>query len=251
MADRHEDPLAVGSGLFEGRARFVEPRFEFNPDYNDGQTLILATELTPVNDDDHEAREQRFPCGDGWTTTDKGKTAEREDGGNKPFNGNSYIGQLVGQLVTVAPDETRARLKDVPEGPYASAFWDGLDVEIEQVEVEFKSLGYKGNRYKIVKFYGFGNNGAGKATKATKKTAKKAASTASGPRTSFTDAEIAKLDAIADESENKNELLEGAIKDGIVGPDDAELHAIILDDRAEDGIWQRAVKRYEEAQANA
>jgi len=105
------DPLALDSGLPEGVAKWTNPRFEFDIEVRDGEVLILKIDLE-FADIDTEDTTKYFACGPGWTTNDKGKTAEREDGGNKSFNKNTAIGKLVKAMVEAGADvEMRKRVE--------------------------------------------------------------------------------------------------------------------------------------------
>lgn len=251
------DPLATSTGLVENvDVTITEPRWAFDPEYNNGETLVLKTTLV-FDDPDIEDREQFFPAGKGWTTNDKGKTAENEDGKeNINFNGNSHIGELVRDIVAHNEKAARARVAEFPLGPNEAAWWDGLRGLVVNREHDWGGNIGKKSRYQFDDVYGWAEPkksakaGAAKKGAAAKgKAETNGAAEAEAEGSVLTAELIERLDAIADDAGNPSEFMEAAIRElGTIVTDNDEVRAAVADDSTADGIWQRAVARYQEAQ---
>lgn len=204
MAERTERSLLdLDSGLMDDvDVTFTDCRFEFDPGYNNGETLVLKTMLV-VDDPDWEDREQFFPCGADWVTEDRGKTAVHPTSANKRFGKNSAIGTLISSMVTADGQKANNRLKEVAGGPFAAAFWEGLNCHINLVEHNFGKIGdatedVKRDRMHITEVHGWKDaGGAKKATGAGKKAAatKAKPAPAPAPAEAETDGGLGALDA--------------------------------------------------------
>ena len=251
------DPFKLESGLLGNvDVTINDAEFINDPAYNNGQTLQLSLTMLVEGDDGGE-RVENFSCGDGWETNDGGKTAVREDGKDRNFNGQSTIGLLFGGLVDVMGEDPacdkaiRARVSEFPLGPREAGFWKGLKVHLDRIEKDYG--GEIGKREKLVVdgfngIVGAGGTG-GKATGAAKKASgatKKAAAKAeeSGGMT----AKIrATLDDIADASADHDGFMEAAFAQVPEASSDEAVKAAIAD-QGEGSIWADAVARYEASQ---
>lgn len=249
------DPFKMSEGLLDDVDVWVDEfRFEFNPDYNNGETLVGVAVISSDDDDVESGTELMFSCGDGWTTNDGGNTAEREDGKEKTFNARSAMGMFAAGAIDVAEDVMRARYDNDGTTPMMGAMYVGLGFHLDIQEVDYGGEIGKRGRLVPTAFLGEKGKSGGAAKKATggaKKAAKKAAAPAkkAAPKDEGGVPEGVKstLDAIADECENHDEFMERAMSEldpDVITPD---VEAAIAD--SEDGsIWDEAVKRYEAAQ---
>lgn len=249
------DPFKMSEGLLDDVDVWVDEfRFEFNPDYNNGETLVGVAVISSDDDDVESGTELMFSCGDGWTTNDGGNTAEREDGKEKTFNARSAMGMFAAGAIGVAEDVMRARYDNDGTTPMMGAMYVGLGFHLDTQEVDYG--GEIGKRGRLVPTAFLGEKGkSGGAAKKAAAPAKKAAKKAAGATKKAAPkdeggvpAEVkATLDGIADECENHDEFMERAMSEldpDVITPD---VEAAIAD--SEDGsIWDEAVKRYEAAQ---
>lgn len=246
------DPLSVSSGLLDDADVIVRDAvFRNDPEYNHGQTYFL--ELTWQVDGEDEQTE-RFGCGKNWEASDDGQSAVREDGREQAFHKNSKLGELFGGLLTVMKSDDKAniairdRVKQYPRAAAEAGFWKGLMFHVHRETRHSKDADI--DDWDVLVIDGFnGIEGAGAkkaaapAKKATKKAAAKPAEETAEP--SIDPALLEKLDLIADESANHDEFMERAIAEIPEVSADATLKAAVMDDQGEDGIWKRAVARYE------
>lgn len=249
------DPFKMSEGLLDDVDVWIDEfRFEFNPDYNNGETLVGVAVISSDDDDVESGTELMFSCGDGWTTNDGGNTAEREDGKEKTFNARSAMGMFAAGAIDVAEDVMRARYDNDGTTPMMGAMYVGLGFHLDIQEVDYGGEIGKRGRLVPTAFLGEKGKSGGAAKKAAapvKKAAKKAAGATkkAAPKDEGGVPENVKstLDAIADECENHDEFMERAMSEldpDVITPD---VEAAIAD--SEDGsIWDEAVKRYEAAQ---
>lgn len=258
------DPFKLESGLLgNADVTVMDAEFLNDPAYNNGQTLQLALTLL-IDGDDGGEKVENLSCGDGWETNDGGKTAVREDGKEKNFNGNSKVGRFFAGLVkTMAEDSAtdkaiRARVGEYPLGPRDAGFWKGLQLHVDREEVDYGGEIGKRDVLVIDGFNGIQGGGeskakaatggkaagaAKKAAGATKKAAAKAEDKAEG---GLTDAIKAQLDKIADESADHDSFMERAFAEVPEASSDAAVKAAVSDD-GEGSLWHEAVLRYEAA----
>lgn len=249
------DPFRLESGLLGNvDVKVRDAQFINDPAYNNGQTLQLALTLDVQGDDGGEKIEN-FSCGDGWETTDGGATASREDGRDVNFNGQSKVGRLFGGLVDVMGSDPacdkaiRARVGDFPLGPRDAAFWKGLSIHVDRVEVDYGGEIGKRDVLVIDGFNGIdGAGGGGKAAGPTKKATKKAAATSKKESGGLTDDIKATLDEIADESADHDSFMERAFAEVPEASSDNAVKAAVAD-LSDDGIWKQAVERYKALEA--
>lgn len=255
------DPFKMSEGLLDDVDVWIDEfRFEFNPDYNNGETLVGVAVISSDDDDVESGTELMFSCGDGWTTNDGGNTAEREDGKSKTFNARSAMGMFAAGAIGVAEEVMRGRYDNDGTTPMMGAMYVGLGFHLDIQEVDYGGEIGKRGRLVPTAFLGEKGKGGGKASGAAKATgsAKKAsgaakkASGATKKKAAPDEGGIPEdvkstLDAIADECENHDEFMERAMSEldpDVITPD---VEAAIAD--SDDGsIWDEAVKRYEAAQ---
>lgn len=134
MSDENEyDPWATTSGLIDDvTVTITDAYFTFDPQYNDGQTLLLKVQGT-TDDEENPEFDQFFPCGNGWETTDKGKSASREDGKKKGFNKNSGYGMFFTRAINAGAGEV---LRDRGT-PMEADVWKGLTFHFKRETIDF------------------------------------------------------------------------------------------------------------------
>lgn len=92
MAEKEFDSWQTVSGLPDDfDFTITGARFRFDPQYNNGETLLL--ELEGESDSEDLDRPLLFPCGSGWDTPDNGKTAVHPR--LKGFHKRSHYGMLI------------------------------------------------------------------------------------------------------------------------------------------------------------
>jgi hypothetical protein len=244
-------------GIDDVDATLTNCRFEFDPEYQDGDVLVFKTDLEIDDDDYDEPFTARYSCGQGWTTLDKGKTAEREDGKKKNFNKRGAFGLLLGSVFELedALEVLQSRYAESEATPQDAGLLDGLKFHMEQKETDYGGDIGKINRLVATSYLGEAGSGSPKASgkKASKPAAEvtdsepEAAAPAKKKKASAdnngevpTDV-LAQMDALADESETHEEFMEKvfdaldttpAIEDAMKATD-------------EGSVWQRAVARAE------
>lgn len=138
LYEEMDDPFQLGSGFlddFDGEVK--DQWFEFDPEYNDGETLVLKLEML-TDDEDEPETTQLYPCGDGWETDRDGKVAKREDGRQKPFNRRSGVGLLIGAAnESGATDVLRKRFEENGLGPFHADWWQGLKFHWKRQEINY------------------------------------------------------------------------------------------------------------------
>lgn len=256
------DPLKLSSGLLDDDDVVIRDAiFRTDPEFRDGQVLFLDATLLDSNG---EETNQFFGTGNGWETNDDGATAAREDGRDINFNGKAKIGELFGGLVKVMKEDGKAdkairdRIKQHPLGPREAAFWKGLMVH---VTAQDRKGGGEVDDYTALVIDGFNGieGDAGKAKGATTKKATKAAGatkkaaapkaepTSDGATLDDLDPAIrAKLDEIADASDDHDAFMERAYTEVPEAGSDTLVRTIISDG-GEGSLWAEAVARYQAA----
>lgn len=232
MADADEfDPWATTSGLVDDiDITISDAYFGFNADYNNGETLVLTIEGT-TDDEDNKEYSGFYPCGGGWETTDKGKTASREDGKRKGFNKTSGYGLFFTAAIEAgAGDVLRER-----GTPFEAAVWPGLTFHMKRLKHNYGGEIGEIERLLPVEFKGVAGEGGAKPAKATGAT-KKAAPTKAEPEGEADEAGAAssngelpvplkaKLKKLARECETHDQFIERAYTevDGVDGNTAAE-----------------------------
>lgn len=247
------DPFKMSEGLLDDVDVWIDEfRFEFNPDYNNGETLVAVAVISSDDDEVDSGTELMFSCGNGWTTNDGGKTAEREDGKDKTFNKQSAMGMFATGAISVAEEVMRGRYEADGTTPMMAAMYEGLGFHLEIVEVDYG--GEIGKRGKLVPSAFLGekgkasgatkkaSGGAKKAAGATKAKAKGKPAAEAEAAGGLTDEVKGLLDAIADDCETHDEFMERAMSE--IDPDliDSEVEAAIQN--TDDGsLWDQAVER--------
>lgn len=184
------DPWATSSGLVpEFDAKVNNAYFEFDPQYNDGNTLLLKMEIQ--SPDPEVGREGngsdviQFTCGTGWETKDKGATATHESGRPRNFNKMSGMGVLIESVKE--HDEVLAAVRGQGE-PHEAKAWAGLNLHFErkQVEGDFNGEKQSYNRLMVTGLAGDAGaatvtSGPGTVTTAAADAGNSGAGTGAGP----------------------------------------------------------------------
>lgn len=154
------DPWALTSGLIDDIDVTVrESYFAFDPNYNDGETLLLKWECD-TDDDDEPTTTLMFPTGKGWDMKNKGAQAVREDGKEKAFGKSSGIGLLITAAIEVGAGDV---LKDRGT-PMEAGIWEGLSFHMKRRTIDYKGdIGEK-ERLLPTEFKGAKGQGASGAT---------------------------------------------------------------------------------------
>ncbi len=125
--------LEEGGGGIQGFTGVVDEAYFSDGEY--GVSLMVRIKFDdPENYPKFEdgSFTRYFSVGKGWSTSDGGDTITHEAGDSKRFNKSSKIGQLIGQMGSVAA--IRESLADF--NPYQAKSWKGLHMEWGQVPVE-------------------------------------------------------------------------------------------------------------------
>ena len=253
------DPFKVESGLLDNvDVTVLDALFTRRPDsFDNGQTLELHLTLAVEGDEGGE-QVQYFRCGDGWDTLDDGVTAVREDGKERGFHENTKVGELFHSLVKVMTEdaacdkELRERVGSVaPTGARDTRLWKGLKLHLERAD---RKGGGEVGDYQVLLVTGFngteGTTKAGAKAAPAKAAAKKApakAKAAAAAEVSAIDTGIlAQLDTIADESVEHDDFMERAFAEIPEAASDETIKAAVMDEAEDgDGVWARAMARYE------
>ena len=127
MPEREVDLWETSSGLPDDFAFTVtNARFVFDPQYNNGETLLLAWEGEAEGVD--LDRPLRFACGSGWDTPDNGKTAVHPK--QKLFNKRSHYGMLIDRCIKELGMGDILRRRGVPT---EAKVWVGLRFRLPRV----------------------------------------------------------------------------------------------------------------------
>lgn len=151
------DAYSFTDGLVtEYQGKITDAYFTYDDSYNDGESLLLKLEIQSDNPElgDGGAVIEQYPVGKGWETTDKGKTASREDGKPRALNRNSGVAVLVtSALEAGAASELKSR-----GVPTDAAIWPGLEFTFARKEFTFKVDGEERSygRMLITEFHGQG-----------------------------------------------------------------------------------------------
>ena len=226
------DAYSFSDGLVtEYQGKITDAYFTYDDSYNDGESLLLKLEIQSDNSElgDGGAVIEQYPVGKGWETTDKGKTASREDGKPRALNRNSGVAVLVtSALEAGAASELKSR-----GIPTDAAIWPGLEFTFARKEFTFKVDGEERSygRMLITEYHGHGLGAAGGAVKPVK--ADKAAAVA-GPIPPKVKIALKKL---AVECDTHDEFIERAFVeiDGVDG--DAVVETAVMD---ADGLYAEA-----------
>lgn len=181
MADDDFDPFALSTGLPDKLDVVIdEAWFEFDPQYNDGQTLLLKFNVT-ANDDEfgeHGKGTLQYGCGTGWTAADRGARAERDDGAKKGFNQSSAYGLFIAAALNCDGAENVLRGEGRGD-PRLASMWTGLSWHLDRKERDYGGDIGKVSRLLPTQFLGEG--GGGGATKPAGPAKKAAGPVSKGP----------------------------------------------------------------------
>ena len=222
------DAYSFTDGLVtEYQGKITDAYFTYDDSYNDGESLLLKLEIQTDNPElgDGGAVIEQYPVGKGWETTDKGKSASREDGKPRALNRNSGVAVLVTSAIEAgAASELKSR-----GIPTEAAIWPGLEFTFARKEFTFKVDGEERSygRMLITEYHGQGIGG---------KTADKpaAADKPAGPIPPKVKIALKKL---AMECDTHDDFIERAFVeiDGVDG--DAVVEAAVMD---ADGLYLEA-----------
>ena len=247
----------ITSGLWDGgRCIIRSPRFTRLPEYNDGQTVVLLTDMFLPDDDGQVLESQKFTIGEGWIASDdETEIVGHEDGKKLKLNNASGLGHLVDSLADVGGEELEKVLIErqkagTPTTPFHVSLFDGLDITVVQKEKDF--VGRDGNPghqrwYDVVEFHGYESSGAKPAKAATKKATKavaKKAPSKPAPKAAEDDpttdggldeAVLERIRAVAREANDYDEFLATCYSD-IPEVAEDEAYQAVVDDASETGI---------------
>lgn len=272
------DPFAPSTGLPDDFDAVIKAAwFEFDPEINSGQTLVLKMEMETTAEDfgpDGDGKGTLIlSCGKGWDTQDRGATAVREDGNvRKGFHQSTAYHMFIDGAIKCDGAEKELRSSERGD-PRKAAMWVGTAWHLKAKDVDYGEINgtQVGVRQKLVPnaFLGLHNTlvemqraGGGApaaATGAVKKAAapvskapaKAAAAVKKAPAAPATtatgiDPELREqLKAIAMAAETHEQFVEQAYELAAVSEDDAAQQAVM--DAAEGSIWAEAVAEYEAA----
>jgi hypothetical protein len=251
-----------------------------------GNDLFLKLKVQAMLDDGPEERDLHMKVGNAWTTRDKGVSAVRQDDTDTTFNENSAAGIFVTSVMKHGgAEDVAARYEADPTmEPRQSKWYKGMAFHLGSLTFpardEFQAYGRS-----IVAgpqtiagqsmgedtpngwqgYVGEGGSpapapatGPGVSKGAAEKAAPAAAPAAKGPAAKGAaapapseggvDAEtLAMADAIADAVGTHDQFMERAYAEIPMDKMTPELEALIKDGERTDGVWMRAVQRYNEA----
>lgn len=249
--------------------------FKYDEEYQDGETLFLSLGIRSDDPEVDDQDEVRYGCGKEWTTRDKGASAiHPEKGEDGRFHQNTAIATLTASILSGEHGEKaakafRERLSDFPRGPYQAGFWDGWKLHFKRQE--FKRVDRETKEeitwaWLLVDDFGglakVGANGSSAETATQAPAAQQAAPAEKAPAAAPAEKGVtggggsdiativADLDAIADASATHEAFVTAAgDKYGEQIAANEELKALVFDVSRTDGIWQRAVERYQQSVA--
>lgn len=172
MADEF-DPFATSTGLPDSLDVTVEEAwFEFDPEYNNGQTLLAK--MTVMTNDEEFGDAGRgtlmYPCGEGWSAAERGAAAVRDDGNMKKGFNNScgYAKFFLGAIECEGAEKV---LRSEGRGdPRKAGMWVGTSWHLDRKETDYGGDIGKRSRLIPTAFLGEGGSGGTKAAGATKAT---------------------------------------------------------------------------------
>lgn len=121
-------------------ATVKEPYFDYDPEYQDGENVLLYWPLTDISDPEWEEHTIRFSVGKEWDTEDN-KTVENLQNKEK-FNASSFYGRVINRVIGKESDFEQAfkgafdALKERGD-PTDARVWDGLRFRFDAETFEF------------------------------------------------------------------------------------------------------------------
>jgi hypothetical protein len=187
------DPWHFSSGLIDDCDITIrEAYFAFDPNYQQGEALVLKMEVD-TDDDDEPKSTLMFPCGKGWEPKDKGARAGREDGRQKPFNKSSGIALLCAAAIETGAGDI---IKDRGD-PMQANIWEGLSFHMKRRRIDYGGEIGEIERLLPTEFHGDKSKGA---------------KTGGGSKPAASAASTTKEDTPADEPAADVPALKGALK---------------------------------------
>lgn len=255
MTTEEQNLWETSSGLVDMYVGDVgDAYFAFDDNYNNGDTLVFKIEFKTDDPDvgDEGTVTEMYPCGAGWDTTDKGKSAHHESGKPKKFNKNSGMGLLIDHAIACEGLADELMKKGQPN---VAETWHGLKgLRIERVEFEGEIDGEKRTWARMLPTEYLG---ASESKPATKAAGKKAASkkAASKPEPEADDADDTGDDAaeapkvvgklkvtlikLAKECDTHDDFVERAFTEVDEVDGDENVQAVVMDD-SETGLYETA-----------
>lgn len=253
------DPFALSSGLLDDADVEVDDAtFKYDPNYNDGNTCVLALSISSDDEDVDSDTELLFPCGDAWEPADGGESTVRTDEKAKPFNKRSGIGLLLGSFFESGAE---ADLRASGHTPMQADMYRKMKFHVGRKEVDYGTDIGKIDRIVCTEWYGYAGEGSSKSSGTSKKAAggsKKAAGTkkaskkaaAKPPEEETTDdgpfglpqGVYDQMAGIADECEEHDEFMERCLAE-IEGIEDNEAWQEAMTNTGDDSLWMEAVER--------
>lgn len=162
----------ASSGLPEGEFWIEDAEFGYKAEVGNGQRL-LALLRGKLTDEDGDVTEQeyRFTVGEGWTRTNGGKTAVKDNGKeDATFNANTAWAKFFIAAIGLPGVEEVVRKRGTQRDINV---WIGLGFEIAQVKSEFNDRNNPGQKVEYytptpVRFLGLKEGGAKPAAKSSK-----------------------------------------------------------------------------------
>lgn len=249
------DLFKYDTGLPEGPGVLTNARFERDPAFNDGQTLLLRADLVLDDSADQGEVEVLWKCGEKFETVDDGATAQRIDGRDKLFHQNTGIAKFGMSMLACDGAEDVIRERYAKDGltPLHAAYYEGLKFNFINQEYSAKINGddVTWNVLEVDEFLGVEGGGRKAATKpakaAAKAPAKKAAAKKEAAVEDAQDAGIAdevrdRVFAIAYDAADEESYVAEALEE-FGDQMTPELEALITDTGA-GSVWAAAVEKF-------
>jgi len=128
------DPFEVDDSneIGDYTAKVLSSTFDTDPEYNDGETLLLQWDMEITGGDvNFETRKMSFTCGSKFESPDGGKTAAHESIKNKGFNSQSRMGMLCKRAFFTGQGKT----------PTIGGATDGEEIEAFGLRDHFAAMG--------------------------------------------------------------------------------------------------------------
>jgi hypothetical protein len=225
-------------------------RFGFNPDYNNGQTLLLLHNKVSTDDDVGTLDGEQYTVNKGFESREKGTFVEREDGSGKGFHESSGMGTLLSAIAKLDGIEETWDAR-IAEGltPLHAAFYEGMSFHWERQTLR-EGTAYESHMLIPTAFVGSGDVVKPKAPRTKKAAAKKKAKKAAAPKTEPEGPDLdevrTQVRAIADTCDTVEEFAERAYSEIEGLEDNADWQALVDDTDSEGSVWVEAVEAAEE-----
>lgn len=253
---------------------FTNVRFAVDPEFTNDDGEMLPALFADLVGEEDTFEGQRFSIGKGWEIEDSGAKVVREDGKEKGFQNQTYLQKFLNAAFECDGGEEllRGRWQETGLTPQDAAYWEGLKVHTEQVELyNFKNR--EGEQVSVTKplptvVYGWDEGGTGAKKKAAakkapakkvaaKKTAAKKPAAKPAPKAKEQSEYEAAMEAvgsevvealreIAAEAEDANAFFDAAYAQDWVAEDEA-VQLLVDDYESDESIWMVEYNSREEA----